>query len=514
MCGRSKLGGLRSDQRGGIAILFAALAPVLFMIGGFALDYSRVHSLKISAQSAIDAAVLAASDALLTDDRRQEVFAAVLKQNFPEQDLTGLTAEFSYTRADGGKGTLAFSFPTLLMRIGGYDSLAVGVTSSARQDLFDIEVALVLDVSGSMRAWMGSTSRLDALKGAARKLIEALDDAKLPSQKISYAVVPFTMNVNIGTDNAALVDNTASPLFTGTKWAGCVLERPAPFHNQDSYSLGDARTGGRWQAYIWPPEPNSGSSCQNPSNGTNAGYRTVQAVGPNGKFDPWTKGPNFNCVRHPIKPLTEEASDVLAIIDGLESHSNMGTIIAPGVAWGHRLLSPEAPFDQGKDFSKSVRKIMIVITDGEQTTEGEYQPQSCAGETNTSSTYAFDPATLMLDGSALSTTGPTDMFSPYGYVLGSQPLGSSGTWAEVRSRLEEVSLGACSEFKARAGSDASVALYTVAASTGAAPGTSVYNLLQNCATSGKHFFYAADNDKLDEAFLKIARDATELRLTN
>lgn len=157
---------------------------------------------------------------------------------------------------------------------------------------------------------------------------------------------------------------------------------------------------------------------------------------------------------------------------------------------------------------------MIVITDGEQTTEGEYQSPACAGETNTASTYSFDPAMLQLDGSALSRTGPKDMFSPYGYVLDSQPLGSSANWRAVRSRLEEVSLGACSEFKARAGSDASVALYTIAASTGAAPGTSVYNLLQNCATSGKHFFYAADNEKLDEAFLKIARDATELRLTN
>jgi Flp pilus assembly protein TadG len=506
--------GLRRDRSGGIAILFAALAPVLFMLGGVALDYSRVHSLKIAAQSALDAAVLAASDAVLADDRRQEVFAAILKQNFSEQDIATLQSKFIYSRANGGHGTLTFSFPTLLMRIGGYDSLAVAVESAARQDLFDIEVAMVLDVSGSMSNRMGAMPRIDALKGAARKLIETLDNAKLPSQKISYAIVPFTMNVNIGTGNAALVDNTASPLFTGTTWAGCVLERPAPYHNQDTYNIGDARAGGRWQAYIWPPEPNSGGSCQNPSNGTNTGYRTVEAVGLYGPSDPWTMGPNYNCVRHSIKPLDDNTADVLTAIDGLTSNSNMGTIIAPGVAWGHRVLSPEPPFEQADDFSRTVRKIMIVITDGEQTTEGEYQSTSCARETNTTTPYAFDPATLQLDGSALSTTGPTDMFSPYGYVLSSQPLGASGTWSAVHSRLEEVSLGACNEFKARGGPDASVALYTIAASTGAAPGTSVYNLLQNCATSGKHFFYAADSDKLDEAFLKIARDATELRLTN
>ena len=505
---------LASNSSGGVVLLFSLLMPVIVLFGSIAIDYSRSISLQRMAQAAIDAAVLAASDALLADDLRQEKFASVLAANFSHSDAASQRSSFEYTRAAGGSGMLAFDYTSGLLHVAGFDTIGIQVKSQARQDLFDLEIALVLDVSGSMLSSMGSTTRLEALKSAATKLVTELDAARLPSQSIRFSIVPFTMNVNIGTANASFVDDTTNALFTGTSWAGCVLERPSPYTNQDVYRSGDAKNGGNWQAYIWPPEPNSDDNCINPSNGTNAGYRRVEKVGRNGTFDPWTQGPNYNCVRHTITPLTSSVSDTLNAINALSSHPNMGTILAPGIAWGHRLLSPEQPFTEGASFGPGVRKIMIVITDGEQTTEGEYQINSCSSSTNTSANYRFTPSNLKLDGSALTRTGPRDMFSPYGYVFDSAPFGSNSNWKEVQQHLATVTLDACNEFKGRANGSNSVSLYTIAASTGAGPGTKVYDLLQQCASSERNFFYAADDTKLKDAFYAIARESTQLRLTN
>ena len=180
--------------------------------------------------------------------------------------------------------------------------------------------------------------------------------------------------------------------------------------------------GGKWHAYIWPPEPNSSNSCINPSNGTNSGYQTIDAVGSGGIYDGDTLGPNYNCIRLPIVELTDSASDIETEIDKLEAHGNQGTIIAPGVAWGHRVLSPGEPFTGGADFG-DVRKIMVVITDGQQTTEGPYHSGTCTADTNASETYQFNPSSFDLDGDTISTNGPRDMFSPYGYMYDSAPTG-------------------------------------------------------------------------------------------
>ncbi len=501
-----------TNDNGATAILFSLMVMVLFLSIGLAVDGGRASSNRSNAQQALDAAVLAASNVFVDDAIRKEKFSSIFAKNFQEADATIVDLEFTFSKADGGHGVLKLNYNTSIMKIFGHNTVYDVLESRAKQHKFDMEVALVLDVSGSMRSGMGAGSRLDALKVSAKKLISTLDAAKMPNQNIKYSIVPFTMNVNVGTDNDSFVDNTASGLFTGTSWAGCVLERPAPYHNRDVYSAGGASSGGNWQAYIWPPEPDGGTTCINPSNGTNAGYKSVGVVGPSGVNDPWTKGPNNNCVRHSIKPLTTSASDISTEIDALEAHSNMGTILAPGIAWAHRVLSPGAPFSEGDAFSDSVRKIMIVITDGEQTTEGEFQPIGCNGESNTSTAYSFDPNSLQLDGISLATNGPTDMFSPYGYILDSQPFGPASSWAEVKQQLRTTSLDACTKFKDRS-SSGDVELFTIAASSSAGPGTDVYGLLQACATSKNHFFYADGAQDLEDAFVAIAKEATKLSLT-
>jgi hypothetical protein len=50
--------------------------------------------------------------------------------------------------------------------------------------------------------------------------------------------------------------------------------------------------------------------------------------------------------------------------------SGGGTNQAEGLAWGWRVLSPSAPFTEGRPYndpSDPVRKVIVLMTDGENT---------------------------------------------------------------------------------------------------------------------------------------------------
>lgn len=210
--------------------------------------------------------------------------------------------------------------------------------------------------------------------------------------------------------------------------------------------------------------------------------------------------------------LTSDPNVAKAKINQLTAEPNMGTIIAPGVAWGMRVLSPSAPFTEGDPDSPRVRKIIVVLTDGAQTTEASYGTQTgCDADANTTETYAFDPADLGLDGAPLSGGGPEDEFSAYGYIKDSDPFGTSpATWADVDDDLHNISIDACNVAKSQHGANAEI--FSIAVSNAAGPGTRVYDLLKDCATDENHFFYAADSAALSDAFRKIADEVINVRL--
>ena len=201
------------------------------------------------------------------------------------------------------------------------------------------EIAMVLDVSGSMLASMGTDSRINVLKQAAHDLVNTVSAGANGSKPAKFGIVPFTMNVNIGTDNAQYVQGTNHALFNGTSWAGCVFERSTPNHINDVYDGADNSPEGKWHAYIWPPEPDTNGQCINPSDGTNAGYASI-VENPAGVYLPQTAGPNFNCVRHPIMRLSEDTTAVHAKIDELTSEWQPGHHRRPRRHLGHAACCP------------------------------------------------------------------------------------------------------------------------------------------------------------------------------
>ena len=501
------------SARGNASLMFSVAALGVAVAAGVAIDFGRRNTLVSRVQTAADSAALAAASIDGSVEARKTAALSFFKLNLGEPEAISDPQVEVEVEGENVAVRASANMKTSFMGLAGIEAIPITATSIASGGESAIEIALVLDVSGSMRHSLSTaTPRIDVLKKAARSLVDVVSQDGKRMNRVKVGVVPFNMNVNIGTANSSYVQGTDNPLFTKQAWAGCVMERSLPAANSDDYAPKDGAAG-KWFAYAWPPEPNSSSkSCVNKSDGTNTGYAVVDA---HADYKVLTRGPNYNCVRHPILPLSNSYDAVVGKINTLTAEWNMGTIIAPGVAWGLRVLSPGEPFTQGEGYSRRVKKYMIVLTDGELTTEAEYGVQgSCNLAKNTKTAYLFKPLSQGLLGRSLSTVGPRDTFSPYGYIRDADPFSSSpASWSDVQDDLNTVSLDACTQVKA-AGGENGIEVFTIAVSDAAGKGTAVANLLQACASHPDNYFSATNDAALLEAFQTIAAKINQVRLTD
>lgn len=203
--------GLRAvavNDRGNVAMLFALATLVIFPLVGFAIDFSRVIVEKQKLQMATDAAALAAAhDAFMTAEERLAVVEAHLTHL--EEDLgRDITYEFSQD-ADGRISLIThISVNTTIAKVMGRDEVAVTVRSDAVEGGADIEVAMILDITGSM-----SGTRITALKEAANDLVDiVVADTQTPYYS-KASIVPYSVAVNVG-DYADDVRGAITPGWT------------------------------------------------------------------------------------------------------------------------------------------------------------------------------------------------------------------------------------------------------------------------------------------------------------
>ncbi|MCC2098407.1 MAG: hypothetical protein KDJ29_16035 [Hyphomicrobiales bacterium] len=238
-----------------------AILP-LVAASGLALEYSRLVNIRTKLQTAIDSAILASvklSPDQLTDTAAQDLVNLALAQLQSDRLLgtSALEASFDQIAADKRCMQGKFNTPLGFSALTGY--LSVDITASACATASKkLEVALVLDNTGSMAKSDGGVSKMDALKEAAKSLVTTLN----PSTGYAGAaisVVPFAAAVNVGAHNknASWMDtsgqssihwqNYTNPqngwrplskfdVFAAMKadWAGCVEELPGPYMTKDT----------------------------------------------------------------------------------------------------------------------------------------------------------------------------------------------------------------------------------------------------------------------------------------
>ena len=159
------------SSRGNVAMIFAITLPILVMITMGGVDISRASTVKSNLQDALDAATLAAArTSFVTDKDLTDVGTAALNANlaaYPGISVTSATFTMNNDRVVIANATVSVKTLVAAIVLPPYgklmdDNIPVGAHSEVNRSSKNIEVGLVLDITGSM-----SGSRIADLKTAA-----------------------------------------------------------------------------------------------------------------------------------------------------------------------------------------------------------------------------------------------------------------------------------------------------------------------------------------------------------
>ena len=182
-------------------------------------------------------------------------------------------------------------------------------------------------------------------------------------------------------------------------------------------------------------------------------------------------GPNADCPSAALLPLTDDKASVLSKIGNMTASG--GTNIHQGTIWGYRMLSRSAPLTQAKPYDGVTAKVMIVMTDGE-------------------NTHSHDG----------DFTG-ADWYTAYGYPYSGRL--SANSTGELQAEMDRRTEQTCVNAKAK-----DIAIYTVGLSP---PNQSTRDMLVACATDPSMAYFPSAPSELVDVFQTIAAQLADLRLS-
>ena len=314
--------------RGNAAILFALVLFPLIVAIGFALDMSQRLNADRHLQYAVDAAALAASRAIADQDVSEAEIIQIAENSFlanVETDNKDVFCEDPMVSVDFAERSVEVSsichLPTIFgVYFAGQDSMEIANMSTSRARLSKLDIALALDLSGSMSIG----TRLPDLKAAAKDMAATLL-ASGTGEDVRIAFAGYADALNAG-----IYGNLAQgkPFDDDSDGDGvdkvCVTERPQPAAFND-----DLPGPGKWVSDL--------------------GVRCPDEIG--------------------LLPLTSSLPEFNAAIDSLTTESRTAGHL--GVAWSWYLISPKwatfwPPGSAGTSNSDpDVLKVVIVMSDGE-----------------------------------------------------------------------------------------------------------------------------------------------------
>lgn len=323
------------DRHGGIATIVAFAAIPMIAAAGVASDGLIALLARAELSSAVDAAALAGARSYKQGDVNAQVIKYI-SGNFSRGALKN-TPSVAVGDPDGTVAVSATAeIPTNFMKLFGVNSVDVSASAAAQAlGAGGMELSLVLDITGSMKG-----TKLETLKTSTNRLLNVLYGEKDTVENLAVAVVPFAGRVNIKPHREWM---STKPFLWQFWWGGCADER----------------------------------------SGTAAWDDTSPSVTKFPEFAP--HGSVFNtgsyCPPNPALPLTASKATVKELVGGLQASGNTRTDI--GMSWGWRTLSPqwktvwgENAKDPAEYDDPKIRKIVVLMTDGENTPDQSGDPES------------------------------------------------------------------------------------------------------------------------------------------
>ncbi len=337
------------NRDGGAAPMLALAAIPLMGFVGASIDFSRAASVRTAMQAALDATALAlskeAKDLSAGDlgQRAQDTFFAL----FTRTDAHGVSITHQLTNPQDGnfilKITGSGSVDPVFTKLLGTTQIGFSATTEVLWGIKKLNLALVLDNTGSM----SSSSKMTNLKVAAHNLLDTLKNAAKQPDDVKVAIVPFAVDVNVGTSHVAAdwIDWTDWEAANGT----CSNTYYKTKSNCESASK------------IWTPSPHSAwNGCVNDRDQNNDINSTPPGAGSATKF----RAHQASACPTPMMPLSNDWPALNAKIDAMTPAGNTNVTI--GLAWGFQLVSPVAPFHAPPP-APDLDKVIVILTDGENT---------------------------------------------------------------------------------------------------------------------------------------------------
>jgi len=477
--------------------MLAGLAMTVIVLGtGGTIELTNQLNNKTRLQSISDGASLV----VMKSTERNPGQVTRLVQDYVAlhyQDNPSRVSIVEASKTDSGAVVhLRHEFPTLFGRALGLSAMNVEARSAVNQEVFNLDLALVLDNTGSMRG-----RKLAALKQASNDLVDILYENPASRPGTQIGLVPFASWVNIGRDNidASWVDfrgrsrqndiyfdqNVSRPNLISAmdkNWDGCVENRLPPYDVDDTapdISNPETMFQLAFQPDMSDVDSNSFSYVADTNGGNNLarlrGASKYNVTLPRNNPGPTHRVDGSCNESRALTPLTNNEG---AIRRGIRNMVAQGwTNIANGASWGFRVLSPNAPFTEGLPYGQEkTTKAMVILTDGAQTMGGQ-------------------SGTIFNSG-----------YGPFGYlgeptVTRDPRLEGANVKEALDNKLEEV----CEAAKAK-----DIVVYTI---TFELNDRGTQNLMRNCATDPGKYFDAQNASQLAPVFREIAANLTDLRIS-
>lgn len=292
----------RREEDGSLIAFSLFIFVAMLMFGGIAVDLMIYENERTHIQNSTDRAVLAAANLNQSVDPKLVVQDHLAKVGIQvDQDDINVVEVGAAPVITGRQVSVTVngSYNTMLMNLVGVEQLAFSATSEAEESVRDIEVSLILDVSGSM----GWNSKLANMQTAAKDFVDEIL-AGADDNRVSLSLVPYATQVSAGPELLALMNTTHSHNFSH-----CVNFGTADFRRTD--------------------------------------IDNTAPLSQTAHFDPWRSYRDRQSILYPvcrnessvdIMPWSNNALALKSQIDALQAEGNTSIDIA--MKWGTALLDP------------------------------------------------------------------------------------------------------------------------------------------------------------------------------
>jgi Flp pilus assembly protein TadG len=343
-------------ERGTITVFSLIMFVLMVGVGGIAIDVMRYETQRVQLQYTLDRAVLAAASLSQTLEPED-----VVENYFETAGLADYRLRVDVDEGINFRRVTAqaeMEIQSLFMQMFGVRVLTSPAAGAAEERLRNIEVSMVLDISGSM----GSQNRMTNLKPAAREFVSTILEANDNPQGdnlVSVSIVPYNAHVNVG--------STLASVFTLT--------------DEHDYS--------RCSRFDWADFTVTGIDPSAPVQ--RMGHFDMQS---NSWNDPITRPRCPTNDYGAILPWSQSEDALHGLINSFNAGGN--TAVDAGVKWAVALLDPAArpalsalvtAGEVHEDFDGrpanyndgETLKVVVMMTDGENTTQHDIASQFRSG---------------------------------------------------------------------------------------------------------------------------------------